>query len=111
MTKITTEINLDSPAHATPILCDGSKGYTKACLNYASIGANYAQYRTITCPYRKVDKTLRPVLTDFDDQRKTAKWDAMINHAAGCSPDEVGDRKCYFWTTKLICPVPACPHD
>lgn len=88
MTKITTEINLNTPAHATGILCDGAAGYTKACLNYASISANYPQYRTITCPYRKVDKTLRPVLTDFDAQRKTAKWDAMINHPAGCSPDE-----------------------
>lgn len=86
--SITTEIELVTVAHPTAILCDGNKGYTKACLNYQSISANYPQYATITCPYRKIDAPTRPILAAFNSQRMTALWQGMINHAAGCSPDE-----------------------
>ncbi|OBT51788.1 hypothetical protein VE04_07381 [Pseudogymnoascus sp. 24MN13] len=75
--SITTEIELVTVAHPTAILCDGSRGYPAACLNYQSISANYPKYATITCPYRKVDS-----------QRMTALWDDLIAHADGCSPDE-----------------------
>ncbi|ORY61420.1 uncharacterized protein BCR38DRAFT_525824 [Pseudomassariella vexata] len=46
-------------------------------------------YATITCGYRKVDKSARPVLSEFDSQRKREDWAPYITDAPqDCSPDE-----------------------
>ncbi|KAI0476398.1 hypothetical protein GGR56DRAFT_642454 [Xylariaceae sp. FL0804] len=86
-TKVTTEIDAGIGDLGT-ITCDGAKGYDQACRNYRSIIGAYNQYATITCPYRKVDKTDRPVIANFNRERATALWDPVIDHADGCSPDE-----------------------
>ncbi|KAI0159376.1 family 18 glycosyl hydrolase [Pestalotiopsis sp. NC0098] len=87
--SITTEVSIASVHVAGGILCDGNAGYPSACLNYQSIVHNYPQYATITCGYRKVDTKARPVLSEFDDQRKRDAWKPYITDApGGCSPDE-----------------------
>ncbi|KAF4772862.1 putative glycosyl hydrolase family 18 [Colletotrichum scovillei] len=71
------------------IPCNGNGGvYPEACKNYKSIVDNYPQYKTITCPYRKIDDKKRPITGVFNQQRSTALWDPVIAAPNGCSPDE-----------------------
>ncbi|TRX89905.1 hypothetical protein FHL15_009177 [Xylaria flabelliformis] len=87
--KVTTEIALARDFMGVPIKCAGDSDYPEACRNYRSIINTYPDYTTITCGYRKVDNTKRPVLTDFDHERKRADWAPLITNAPnGCSPDE-----------------------
>ncbi|KAI0096381.1 hypothetical protein GGR51DRAFT_568416 [Nemania sp. FL0031] len=65
MTKVTTEIAITT-----------------------ALAPNYPQYATITCGYRKIDATVRPVLSSFDMQRNRDAWNDFIGTPNGCSPDE-----------------------
>lgn len=70
----TSEIEPVTVAHPTAIMCDATKGFPTACLNYQSISANYPEYATITCTCRNIDSPMHPVFNEFNNQRKTALW-------------------------------------
>ncbi|KAI2635311.1 hypothetical protein GGS21DRAFT_489974 [Xylaria nigripes] len=87
--KITTEVELQTKVNKDPIVCAGDSNYPEACRHYRSVINAYPQYATITCGYRKVDSKERPVLKEFDIQRKRDDWAPYITNAPdGCSPDE-----------------------
>ena len=74
--------------------CDFN-AFTQACYNYASvIDHNPNGYDHITCPFAKQKKTLRPVVNEYNVDRKTA-WVKKIppipkkpNQSKGCQRDE-----------------------
>ncbi|ROW01932.1 hypothetical protein VMCG_05588 [Cytospora schulzeri] len=85
-----TEIAEAPAVFSGAIECNGAAGYPQACLNYQSIQANYAAYHRVTCPFQKavVIERQRTIISNFDDERKTALWDPLMPVPGGCSPDE-----------------------
>jgi chitinase len=91
-TTITTEIvdHFESPVGE--IICNPGLVYPQACQNYRSIVNHYPEYVTLTCPYRKPIKTLRPVSSLYaTKQRDRKKYEpaSIVDYpVGGCSPDE-----------------------
>ena len=83
---VTTEIIDDFDVVRNPIqeiLC-------QACHNYRSIGNLSPNFATLTCGYRRVEVTTRPISKLYTEQHNTYLWDKLITDLpmGGCSPDE-----------------------
>ncbi|KAF3021588.1 hypothetical protein E8E14_013534 [Neopestalotiopsis sp. 37M] len=90
---IVTEVHDSFPQPPRAIVCDGAAavGHPQACLNYHSISAHYADFRTLTCPFYRVDDKKRPVSASYTKQRDLARFLPQFTRllAGGkCSPDE-----------------------
>lgn len=87
--KVVTTAIADDWAVSTvrPIPC---VAFGQACYNYRSVLNLHASFATITCAYRKIPQTGRPVYQAWLKQHKTKAWDPLIANlpAGGCQPDE-----------------------
>jgi chitinase len=86
---VTTAIVDDFDAVRNPvrgILCNA---FGQACYNYRSI-ANFPDFATLTCGYRRLAGTVRPISKIYSSEHKTSLWDKLITNLpeGGCSPDE-----------------------
>jgi chitinase len=87
---VTTEIVDDFNVINNPIGEIACNAFGQACMNYRSISRLNADFHTLTCAFRRIPVTARPISRLWAVQHKTAQWDQYITALpqGGCSPDE-----------------------